>query len=383
MDAAIAHDVAQRELADWHPSAPWSVGVEEEAMLLDPRDWALADRIEAVLAALPAELAPWVRSETHQAVVELATAPHATVAATAAQLRALRRRLARALPAAGVVAAAAGLHPFSSRPITPITARRRHLAVDGTMRALARREPTYALHVHVGVPDPERAVAIMNRLRAHLPLLLALSGSSPYWQGRDSGFCSARTFLFGAFPRTGIPRRFSSYEEWAGVVELLVRSEALPEPTFLWWDVRLQPRFGTVEVRIMDAQASVEDTAALCALVQSVAALESHEGFADEELLGAQEVLEENRFLAARDGMDARLVDPRRVVRRGAREQLEELVQAARPYADALGCAAQLDAVLRLAAAPGAVRQRRLVRAGCGLTGVVAALAREYDALEG
>src|SRR5258705_10091169 len=131
------------------------------------------------------------------------------------------------------------------------------------MGALARREPTFALHVHVGISSPNDAIRLVNRMRAHLPLLLALSVNSPFWQGRDSGLASARTPLFQAFPRVGIPRGFRSYADYVEAVDLLVRSGAIPEPTFLWWDVRPQPRFGTLEVRIMDAQTSVGDTPAL------------------------------------------------------------------------------------------------------------------------
>src|ERR1700730_10056373 len=176
------------------------------------------------------------------------------------------------------------------------------------MRELARREPTFALHVHVAVPDPESALRAINRLRVHLPLFLALSGNSPFWQGRDTGLASARTPLFQAFPRVGIPRAFSSYEDYVETVDLLLRCDAFPEPTFLWWDVRPQPRFGTVEVRVMDAQSRIVETAALVALVQSIARLELEEGYASEDIICADEVLAENRFLAARDGVDAHLI---------------------------------------------------------------------------
>ena len=125
------------------------------------------------------------------------------------------------------------------------------------MRELARREPTFALHVHVAVPDAEIAVRACNAMRAHLPVLLALSANSPFWQGRDSGLASARTPVFQAFPRTGIPREFATYAEYVEAIDVLMRCGAIPEPTFIWWDVRLQPRFGTLEVRIMDAQTRV------------------------------------------------------------------------------------------------------------------------------
>src|SRR5206468_7317568 len=129
------------------------------------------------------------------------------------------------------------------------------------------------------------------------------------WEGRSSGFVSTRTPLFQAFPRVGVPRRFDSYRAYVEAVDLLIRSGAIPEPTFLWWDVRPQPRLGTVEVRIMDAQSTVTDTAALAALVQSIARLELEEGFASPALLDAPEAIAENRFLAARDGMQARLLN--------------------------------------------------------------------------
>ncbi len=206
------------------------------------------------------------------------------------------------------------------------------------MRELARREPTFALHIHVGVVDPERAIALQNVLRSHLPLMLAASVNSPFWQGRDSGLASARVPVFMAFPRVGIPRRFDSYAGWVEAVDVLLRSGAFPEPTFLWWDVRPQPRFGTIEVRIMDAQTTTAETGMLAALVQSVARLELEEGFSSRALIDAVEVLDENRFLAARDGMDADLIDPTSDRRVPAATLLAQLIDAARSHAQDLGC---------------------------------------------
>src|SRR3712207_2604129 len=179
-------------------------------------------------------------------------------------------------------------------------------------------------------PTPEQAIVASNRMRANLPLLLALSGSSPYWQGRDTGLASARTPLFQAFPRVGIPRVFSSYADWVRSVDLLISSGALPDHSYLWWDVRLQPRYGTVEVRIMDAQSSIRRTAALVALIQCLVRLEAQEGYASSRVLHAQEVLDENRFLAARDGVDADLIDPDRGTRVPVRELAAELVEIGR-----------------------------------------------------
>lgn len=292
------------EWAEWKSTAPYSVGIEEEVMLLDPGDWSLAQRSDDVLPRLSPELASRATAETHGAALELASHPHDLAQDAAREIAGLRRELARELDGTGLRVASAGTHPFALWTDTEISSGARYQLVYEAMRELARREPTFALHVHVGVPDPEAAIFLQNRLRVHLPLMLALSGNSPFWQGRDSGLASARTPLFQAFPRVGIPRAFASYEDYVDTVDLLVRCDAFPDHTFLWWDVRPQPRFGTVEVRIMDAQITPSETAALAALVQSVAHLELEEGYYIEPQAERPEVLAENRFIAARDGME-------------------------------------------------------------------------------
>ena len=346
-------------------------------MLVDPqRCWALAQRIDDVLKQLPVALAEFVSAETHQAAIELRTDPHVSVGAAVRQLRTLRGELADALGAMGLAAAGAGMHPLAVWSEIEVTSTRRYQLIRRTMRDLTAREPTFALHVHIGVPDPERAIDLYNRLRVHLPLLLALSGNSPFWRGRDAGFASTRTILFQAFPRTGMPRRYGSYVEWVQAVDLQLRVGALPEPTFLWWDIRLQPRFGTVEIRVMDSQSRLADTATLVALVQSIARLELEEGYVSEHAVVCEEVLAENRFLAARDGVDARLIDPTAESLRPVKALLGELLDSARPHAAELGCLDELECAEALAAAPGAARQRdhpssedRLVRLVASLAG--------------
>jgi carboxylate-amine ligase len=226
------------------------------------------------------------------------------------------------------------------------------------MRELARREPTFALHVHVAVPDAEAAVRALRGVRVHVPLLLALAANSPFWQGRDTGLASARVPVFGTFPRVGIPRPFRDYADYVEAIDVLLRCGAFPEPTFLWWDVRLQPKLGTLELRIMDAQTRSGDNAALAALVQCLVRLEATEGYVDREIAQRPEVLEENRFLATRDGMRAEFIDPQRNGLRSARAVLGELLIACAPHAAELGCEDELAAVAALSEEPGDHRQR-------------------------
>jgi glutamate---cysteine ligase / carboxylate-amine ligase len=352
--------------AAWKQGTAWTTGVEEEVMLVSPDTWMPASRCEDVLGALPADVAECARAETHGSALELATAPSRTVGEAVAQLSALRVSLASTLERLGVRAAGSGTHPTARWEDVEVSPGARYQFVHASMRELARREPTFGLHVHVAVPDPEMALRALNAIRGHLPVLLALSANSPFWQGRDSGLASARTPIFQAFPRTGPPRWFSDYAEYVEAIDVLVRCDAIPEPTFLWWDARLQPRFGTLEVRIMDAQITVADTAAIAALVQCLVRLD-----ADPVEVPA-EVLSENRFLAARDGMEARLVEPAVWGRRPVRERLAELVEACEPVARELGCSAELADVARLAEFPGAARQRAMTG------GVVEALSDEF-----
>ena len=346
-------------------------------MLLDPRDWSLAPAIDDVLGALPEELRGHVSSETHSSAAELRTGVHATVAEAIAELGRLRVQLSAVLGALGLAAGAAGTHPSAIWHEMAVSSRERHQEVYGSMRELARREPTFALHVHVGLPSGEAGIAAFNRLRAHVPILLALSANSPFWQGRDTGLASARTPLFQAFPRVGIPRAFGSYGEYVRAVNLLLECDAFPDPTYLWWDVRPQPRLGTVEVRIMDAQTTLDGTAALVALVQSLVRLELVDGHADATLVHAPEVLDENRFLAARDGVEAKLVDPVHGRAVSVVDVVADLMLSCAPHAAELGCGEELKHVAELLVFAGPERQRELAKRD-GLVGLVADLAADF-----
>jgi carboxylate-amine ligase len=358
--------------ARWTQGEPWTVGLEEEVMLLEP-DGSPAWRSEDVLELLDERHA---RGETHGLALEIATDPHASVGAAASQLRHLRAGVAEAVRSLGLCAAVAGTHPTARSEEVEVSPGARYQYLHATMRELARREPTFALHVHVAVPDPELAIRAFDGMRHHIPVLLALSANSPFTRGVDTGLASARTPVFQAFPRTGLPRAFGTYGAYVEAIDVLLRCGAIPEPTFIWWDLRLQPRFGTLELRVMDAQTRIRDSAALAALVQCLVRLEALDGFAEPE--DVPEAMDENRFLAARDGIDAELLDARRGRRVPAAGRLATLVDACWPHARALGCERELALLAHLAGDPGAVRQRAIAREA-GLQGLVHALCGDFS----
>jgi carboxylate-amine ligase len=368
---------ASHDWATWARSRPYTVGVEEEVMLLDPGDWSLAQRSDDVLPRTSDDLARHLSAETHQAAIELATDPHETIVGAMDQLGALRRRVDGEMHDLGLAVGGSGTHPFALWSETVVSPSSRYQVILRTMVELARREPTFALHVHIGVHDPEDAIRMMNAMRAHLPLLLALSANSPFWQGRATGLASTRTPVFGAFPRTGIPRHHASYEDWVQTVDVLLRCGAFPEPTFLWWDVRPQPKLGTVEIRIMDVQSSHERTGALVAFAHALAHLEIEEGAGG--VAFSDEVLAENRFLATRDGVDAWLLDPATEGMRSVRSSVDELLEEARPHADALGCRDELELVPEIMARPSHAHQLEVAECAGGLPELVAALADEFS----
>jgi glutamate---cysteine ligase / carboxylate-amine ligase len=360
----------------WRAGAtPYSVGAEEELMIVGGDPLVLTPAGPRVCEALPPELGGRVSIETHASALEIQTGVHTSVSEAAEELGELRAALGRELEVQGLRAASAGTHPLALGLDTTVSPAERYQYIYEDLGALARREPTFALHVHVGLPDASAALRAYNALRAQVPLLIGLSANSPFWRGRDSGLASARTVIFDAFPRTGLPRAFATYDEYVEALDVLIRAGAIPEPTFVWWDLRLQPALGTLEVRAMDAQPTVTDTAALVALVRCLVreAAESDAPAAEPP----PEVLAENHFTAARDGLEARLIEGERPV--ALRALLDEVVGRCRPHAAALGCEAELEGVASLARENGAVRQRRAAEEH-GVSGVAATLTDAYAA---
>jgi carboxylate-amine ligase len=361
---------------DWRPSAAaYTVGAEEEVMLLEAGDLGLAGDADGVIAGLPPDMAAHVALETHAAALELRTGVHRSAGAAAAELAGLRARLAARLEGYGLLAASAGTHPLALGLGTELSPHERYRHLHHELGELTQREPTFGLHVHVGLEGPETALRAFNHIRSRIPLLVALGANSPFWRGRDSGLAAIRVVIFDAFPRTGPPRAFGAYEDYVEAVQCLIRPGAIPDPSFVWWDLRLQPSLGTLEVRVLDAQRTVAETASLVALVQCMVRAAAEDDAPRTDPL--PEVLMENRFLAARDGPSAHLIEG------GARVPvaiiLHRVLDECRPHAAALDCEPELQGAAALVEGGGAAVQRTTAEL-LGVSGLPAALAAVYAA---
>ena len=318
----------------------YTVGIEEEFQLVDPETRELAPAIDAVLAA-GGDLG-WITSELSQSCVELVSPVFGDVAQLAKELPGLRRELGELARSCGVELAAAGTHPFSDPVEQPFTRGKHHLEVEEQMGWVARTQAIYGLHVHVAVPDKEMAIRATGVLSRHVPLLIALSGNSPFWRGSDTRLSSTRIKVFEIFPRSGLPPLFRAWEDFERHVEILVASGNIPDYSWCWWDVRPHPRFGTVELRCPDVQTDLSYTVALAALVQCLVAT-AEEREPEEPLL-----TEENKWLATRHGLDAVFYDFSDGEKLGARDLACRLVEELRPAAQDLGCEGELEGILEI-----------------------------------
>ena len=248
----------------------------------------------------------------------------------------------------GLRVGSAGTHPFSLFERQRITAKDRYRSLVDQMQYVARRELIFGMHVHVAVDGPEKAIQVVNGLLAHLSQLLALTASSPFWRGEPTGLASSRQMVFAAFPRSGPPPRFRDYNDYAEVVGQLERTGCIKDYTHIWWDIRLHPRLGTVEIRICDAVTRVEDAVALAAFCQSLVKLYSERFDAGEEIPSYHRILTtENKWLAARYGLEAPVMDL--ATGRRNRVPVAQLVRRTlrdlEPHARELGCERELEGI--------------------------------------
>ncbi len=352
---------------------PLTVGLEEELMLLDHESLDLLPRAAEVVDAAGDER---FKLEMPASQLELTLPPARTVPEAVAALAAARRDLADAAAPLGRLAAA-GVHPFAD-PLGRLNDSERYAATEREYGSIARRQLVCALQVHVAVGGADRSLAVYNGLRQWLPLVAAVAANAPFYGGLDTGMASIRPKIAEQLPRQGMPPAIGSWEAFAEALAWGAASGAVPEPRRWWWELRPHPAFGTLEVRVPDAQSTVADAAAVTALVHALAGWLAARHEAGEPLESADTWrLEENRWSAARWGMDAGLADLRTGVRAPARERLAALLGELAPVAAELGCAAELAAVERLAACGGAARQREVAADG-GPRAVAAWLADVY-----
>jgi carboxylate-amine ligase len=312
-------------------------------MILDAESLELVNAIESMLEDAPSgEIKP----ELMESVLEVSTDPCPNTALAAQQLRALRRQVTQTAGEKNLVIGSAGTHPFAMWEDQRIVARPRYRDLISALRFVARQELIFGMHVHVGVDDPDKAIHVANGMRVHVPVLLALSANSPFWRADATGLASTRTPIFRAFPRVGIPPTYKDWDDYERRIEFMIRAKVIEDYTYLWHDVRPHPRFGTVEVRVMDSQTHIEHTLGLAALTQALVR-ELCEHYESGEQLSKYpfEMLDENKWLAARHGLEGEIVDLPHSERIPMRMLARRLVDRMRDHCKDLGSLGELEAV--------------------------------------
>ena len=366
--ATHAHDAYFSEVeARFDEGTDYTVGIEEEFQILDPETLALSDGFERLRDAASPELRGSILGELISSEIEIATPRAESFADAARHLTALRDRLFALAAAQGFALGATGTHPFSGWQEQRIIDTPHYRLVEERLQYVAWRNNTWSFHVHVGVRGGDRAVAACDALRAYLPYLLALSADSPFIEGVWTRLHSARTQTFvRMFPRCGVPDVFGSWAAHRGFYEELLDTNCLQEFTQVWWSVRPHHRYGTVEIRICDAQTELWQTLAIAALAVGLTALVvTSRDAGDAPATPPTRYVEENLWRAIRYGLDGSLVDFERRREVPAPEAIRDLVERVRPLADGLGISSYLDNVERLLVeGNGAQRQARAHAAG-------------------
>ncbi len=361
--------------AAFEASTDFTVGVEEEFAILDPASLDLVGRYEALKAAAAEDeiLRDSVAGELISSEIEIRSGRGESLEDALEHQRECRRRLFALAAEHGVALGATGTHPWADYREQEIIDTEHYRRLERDLQMVARRNNTFSLHVHVGVRGADRAVEVCDRLRPIAPVLLALSANSPYLDGRDAGLHSARTQVFTkSFPRCGIPDHYGSWASYRDYIDLLLRTRSIVEYTQVWWSLRPHFGFGTVEVRICDAQSTAPESDALAALIVTCvaqAARDADEGRPSDPQ--PRRLLEENLWRAIRYGRDGRLVDFAAGRELEAEEALERLLAWCEPARGELGLEVSLPEL------NGAQRQRRMIDTGADAPEVYAVSVRE------
>jgi carboxylate-amine ligase len=360
-----------------------SLGIEVELELIDVQTGELASAASEILAELgaghPGGEHPKAKHELFECCIEIITGVCSTVAEARADLAATLAEVREAAGKRGLTVICSGSHPFSLPGEQRISPSERYDRLVDEMQWMARRLQIFGVHVHVGIRSPEKAVAIANGLTAYIPHFLALSSSSPYWEGTDTGLASSRSKVFEGLPTAGLPAPIGSWADFEEYMGTLVAAEAIATVREVWWDIRPHPDFGTVELRMCDGIPTLAEIAAIAALGQSL--VHHLDGLDDDGHAPPRPrdwILRENKWRAARYGLDAQLIVDDQGAVSPARTEIERLVAQVLPDAAELGCTTELGRVLDiLATGSSAERQRSVSENGKNLWAVVDQLARE------
>ena len=304
-----------------------TIGIEEEYQIIDPATGELRSYITQILESGKLTMREQVKAELHQSMVEVGTEVCKTPAEARAELIRLRKGIMELAGQHGLCIAAAGTHPFSSWETQEITPFERYLGVKQDMQDLAQQLLIFGTHVHIGIEDREFLIDAMNVARYFAPHILCLSSSSPFWMGRNTGLKSYRSIIFRHFPRSGIPPRFGSWAELNQMVDTLVQTNCIPDGTKIWWDIRPNWKFPTLEFRICDVCTRVDEAVCIAALFQAIIAkLWKMRRDNITFRVYSTELIEENKWRAVRYGLDGKMIDLGKQHEVPVRELMHELI---------------------------------------------------------
>lgn len=371
-------------IIDWNPSRGPTLGVEWELQLIDAKTRMLRQGARDVLAALPGlaegSERPKIRYELMQSQVELATGVCSTVAEAKDDLTETISQLQRVTRSRDMMLTCAGTHPFSDWRDAKMAPVQRYAELAEQMQWLVRRVELFSVQVHVGLTDGSTAIPIINALARYLPHFLALTASSPFWAGQDTGLASSRAVIFGGLPTAGPPHRLADWSEFEEYMGTLVRAGTIRSIKEVWWDIRPHPDFGTIEVRMCDGVPTMREIGMVAALAQCLVQQFTAQLDRGYRLPSpATWVVRDNKWRATRYGLDAIVITDDSGATAPMRDELYELVRELEPVADRLGCSAELSVVSEVLEQGASYERQRAIRAdGGGLIEVVDALVTEF-----
>ncbi|HUL14433.1 MAG TPA: carboxylate-amine ligase [Terriglobales bacterium] len=316
----------------------FTIGVEEEFQIIDPVTCELRSHVMQLVSSASPDILDQVKQEMHQSIVETGTRICENVGDLRIEMHRTRGELVAAAERAGLQVAAAGTHPFSSWIDQVISPGERYQNIVEELQQLARSLLIFGMHIHVAMPDRQTTIDLMNMVRYFLPHLLALSTSSPFWMGRNTGLKSFRTTVFRRFPRTGVPEQFESWSEYENFINLLVRLNCIDNGKKIWWDVRPHPAFGTLEFRMCDVTTKIEEAVAIAALTQAIV-VKLHRLYTHNQSwrVYRRALIEENKWRAARYGIEGKMIDFGKEAEVPMRSLIPELLELVDDVVDDLG----------------------------------------------